>query len=218
MLHEQGIPIDHLTVPRPVFDQIDGGHFPNQLQRQVSESASPCEMPIPGWIFVGHWELALKRRLWRVQSWRWRNTVIQWTESARAIDDFNWDVGDKLDRASRTLTRNSQPEHCQHVGLILRDAWIEFTRIAREDIDEGSAELGRSDLKGVIDALKLPEDISRKARRTYNSTNALQHDLRAVPEDAVACFSRTTEAMAGVIGACFPGRRDQRMDDLIRPN
>ena len=153
-----------------------------------------------------------------MQSWRWSNTVIEWTESAKAIDDFSWGVGDKLDRACRTLTRNSQPEHCQHVGLILRDAWVEFTRIAREDIDEDSAELGRSDVKGVIDALKLPEDISRKARRAYNSTNALQHDLRAVPEDAVACFSRTTEAMAGVIGARFPGQRDHRMDDLIRPN
>ena len=78
----------------------------------------------------------------------------------KAIDDFSWDVGDKLDRACRTLTRNSQP-----VWLILRDAWIEFSRIAREDIAEDSGELGRSDVKGVMDALKLPEDISRKAKK-----------------------------------------------------
>ena len=134
------------------------------------------------------------------------------------VDDFNWEVGDKLERACRALTRDSQTEDCQHVGLILRDAWIEYSRIVREGIERDAEKLGRNDVKGVVDALNLPQAVAEKAKRAYSATNSLQHDLRAAPEDAVACFSKTTEAMAEIVSVRFPGLRDPRMEDMIRPN
>ena len=199
MLSEHQIPIDGLGLTESEFDQIDDGYLPDQWQLQISETASPFPMPIPGWILVNHWELARNQRLWRVQSWRWRDAVIKWNESASIIDDFSWEIGDKLYRACRALTLNSQSEDCQHVGLILRDAWTEFSRIVRKAIEEDSGRLGRNDVKGVVAALNLPQAITRRAKIAYNSTNALQHDLRAIPEDAVACFSNSTEAMAEII-------------------
>ena len=59
MLSEHQVPIDCLGVTEPDFDQIDGGYFPDQWQLQISKSASPCEMPVPAWIFVNHWELGM---------------------------------------------------------------------------------------------------------------------------------------------------------------
>ena len=84
-------------------------------------------MPIPGWVFVKHWNLAKRRRLWRVQSWSWQNTVLEWIGSANVIDNFSREIGDKLNLACETLTRNARPEICQNVGIITRDAWIEFS-------------------------------------------------------------------------------------------
>ena len=218
MLSEHQVPIDHLEVTEPVFDQIDGGDFPDLWQLQISGSASPREMPIPGWTFVNHWEFTQRQRLWRVQSWRWRDNVIEWTDSANIVDDFNWEVGDKLDRAVRALTRNAQTEDSQHVGLILRDAWLEFSRVVRKGIEKDTKGLGRSDVKGVVDALDLPQTVAERAKRAYNSTNSLQHDLRAAAGDAVVCFNDSTEAMAEVIDARFRGVHDPMIGALIRPN
>lgn len=218
MLYEHQVPMYHLNVGESAFDQIDGGYFPDPWQHQISERAEPCEMPIPGWTFVEHWNLAQARRLWRVQSWRWRNTVIEWNESASVVDNFNWEIGDKLDRACRALTRSSSIEDCQQVGLILRDAWIKFSRVIRKHLDEDDGRIGKNDVKRVLEAFNLPQALTLKARKAYDLTNKLQHDTRAEHNKAEACFRSSTEAMAKIISLRFPDLHDPRKESLIRPN
>ena len=218
MIHELQIPIEHLKVRASVFDRIDGGDFPVAWQRQVSESASPLEMPIGGWVFNNHWQLLTDRRLWRVQGWKRRNSPVRWQKPAIDVDKFSWDVGDKLFIASEYLTRNAQPENCQKMGLMLRDAWIEFTGKARlhsEEIDEG---IGKNDVKRVLDELRLTADIAAKAKKSYSRTLNLQHDRGAEPQAAERCFNETVEAMAEIIEMCLPGVSDPRRHNLISTN
>ena len=56
-------------------------------------------------------------------------------------------------------------------------------------------------VKGVVDALNLPETVTAKAKRAYSSTTALQYDLGATPDKARASFGSTAEAMAEVFRA-----------------
>ena len=102
--------------------------------------------------------------------------------------------------------------------MILRDAWIEFSRIIRKSLDEDDESIGKNDVKGVLEAIDLPQDIIQKGRQAYNLTNALQHDTRAGHDKAAACFNRSTEAMAEIISVRFPGVHDLRNESLIRPN
>ena len=147
MIRELEIPIEHLKVRETVFDRIDGGDFPVAWHRNVSESASPLEMPVDGWVFNNHWQLLTDRRLWRVQGWKRRNSPVRWQKPAIDVDKFSWDVGDKLFMASEYLTGNAQPEDCQKMGLMLRDAWIEFILIARLNIEEIDARIRKDDVK-----------------------------------------------------------------------
>ncbi len=174
-------------------------------------------MPIPGWTLRKHWELMQEGQLWRVQGWR-RDKVVQWNESAEIIDNFNWDIGDKLNQVCETLAPNSRTEDCQQVGLILRDAWIEFSHIVRRDIDKDFAGVGKNDVKGVIDVLKLPQDIAQRAKQAFDSTLALQHHRGADLEEAKACFNSSTEAMAEIIDIHFPRQSDPRGTDMVPPN
>ena len=218
MIHEQQIPIEHLRVNNTVFDRIDNGDFPIVWHRQVNESASPLEMPVDGWVVNSHWQLLTDRRLWRVQGWKRRNSPVRWQKPAIDVDRFSWDVGDKLFMASEYLTGNAQPEDCQKMGLMLRDAWIEFTGKARlhiEEIDEG---IGKNDVKRVLDELRLSADIATKAKKSHSLTNNLQHDRGATPQDAERCFNDSVEAMAEIIEMRFPGVSDPRRDELVHPN
>ena len=218
MIHEQQIPIEHLEVKPTVFDHIDSGEFPSKWHRPVCESAIRIEMPIPAWIFAGHWELTLERRLWRAQSWQRWNSLIRGPYPGGYVDRFSWDVGDRLYRASKNLKPNPPPESCQQVGLMLRDAWIEFSRVVRTDIQDARKRIGKDDVKRVLDALSLPEGLATKSKKAHGAANALQHDRSAKPEAAQRCFNDTTEAMAEIIKARFPGQYDPRINGLIPPN
>ena len=218
MIHEQQIPIEHLNVPETVFGRINGGNFPTAWHRQTSQSAVPLKMPIEGWVFKNHWNLLSDRRLWRVQGWKRRNSPLRWQKPAIDVDKFSWDVGDKMFMASEYLTRNAQPEDCQKMGLMLRDAWIEFTRIARSNIEEFDEGIGKDDVKRVIDAMQLPADISAKAKKAHSLTNNLQHNRDATPQTAEHCFNYCVKTMARIVKTRFPEVSDPRGGELISPN
>lgn len=218
MLYEQGIPIDRLDVTSSAFDQVDSGDLPQTWVHRIKDLSVPCEMPVPGWVHAEHWELAQNRRLWRVQGWQGGSSPIEWTESTVMVDNFSWHVGDKLEQARGTLRPNARPEHCQSVGLILRDAWIQFSRELRTRVTEDTSQVGRNDAKGVVHTLRIPPAIKTKAKKAFNMTNALQHDLKAAPEDAIESFGSTTEAMALIVEARFPGEYVHRRYQPIRPN
>jgi hypothetical protein len=216
MLYEHNIPIDCLTVTDRNFRRIDEGYFPKQWQERVSQTASKCDMPVPGWIFKDHWELTKAHRLWRVQLWR--STVIKWTDSADVVDDFSWTVGDKLHQACLTVKRNASSEECQQSGLVLRDAWIEFPQAVRAKIGDIPVQIGKNDVEAVVEALNLDENLTTKAKKAYDDTNFLQHDRKAGREKAEACFKASAYAMAEIIKARFPGQFDPNRDKLIRGN
>lgn len=218
MIHDHQVPIDCLEVEASIFDRIDGGYLPDLWQTKIVQSVSRCAMPIPGWTLSKHWELAQEGRLWRVQRWRWNDAVIQWNESAEVIDDFNWELGDKLNQACETLAPNSQTEDCQQVGLILRDTWIQFSHIVREDFNGAHADIGKNDVKGIIDVLNLPQDVAQKAKQAYGLTLALQHHRGATFEEAIVCFNSSTETMGEIINIRFPGKKDPRRTDMVPPN
>jgi hypothetical protein len=216
MLYEHNIPIDRLTVTQSNFERIDEGYFPRRWQEQVSRAALACAMPVPEWVFENHWELTKAHRLWRVQLWR--NTVLEWTYSADIVDDFSWIVGDKLHQACSIVKRNARSEECQQSGLVLRDAWIEFSQAVRAKVRRVPTKAGRNDVKAVIEALNLNESLARRAKKAFDYTNVLQHDRGASREKARACFDAAVDEMAGIVKAKFPGQVDPNRDGLIRGN
>ena len=216
MLHDQEIPIYRLEVSPAAFDRIDLGELPKHWQGSIQESATECEMPMPYWVFVNHWKLARQRQLWRVQ--RWRYNSIEWTVDGDVVDDFSTITGDKLYQACRAVRRNPPPEICQHAGLDLRDGWIEFSHAIREKIKVVPGNPGKNDVKSVVAALGLSEDVTKLAHKAINSANALQHNRNATWELAQACFDHSARAMAEIIRVRFPSHLDPFKNDLIRPN
>ncbi len=218
MIHELQIPIEHLKVNNTVFDRIDKGDFPMAWHKHVNNSAMPLQMPVGGWVFKNHWQLMSDHRLWRVQSWKRWNSPMDWPNPAFDVSKFSWDVGDKLFLASENLAGNAQPENCQQVGLMLRDAWIEFARIVRSNIEELHEGIGKNDVKRVIDAMQLPADISANAKKSYSHTLSLHHDRGATPYLAESRFSETVDAMAEIIEIRFSGVFDPRGREMIPTN
>jgi hypothetical protein len=216
MLYEHDILIDYVKVGPKTFRRIDEGYFPERWQERVSQTASKCNMPVPEWVFENHWELTKAHRLWRVQLWR--NTGIEWTSFADVVDDFSWTVGDKLHQACLTVKRNASSEECQQSGLVLRDAWIEFSQAVRARIADIPAKLGKNDVKAVVEALNLDENLTKGAKKAFDSTNVLQHDRKAGKEKAEECFKASANAMAEIIKAKFPDQVDPNRYRLIRGN
>ena len=216
MIYEHNIPMEQLEVHKKVFENIDKGNFPEQWQQAVIRKALKCDMPVPGWIFVNHWELTKAHRLWRVQTWR--NLTIEWTYSADDVDDFNWIVGDKLHEACSRVRKNASSAECQQSGLILRDAWIEFSQAIRGKLREIERTIGKNDVKAIIDVLDVEDSLKIKARKAFDSTNVLQHDRKASKEQAKECFAISVDAMAEIIKVRFPKQIDPKKDKLIRPN
>jgi replicative superfamily II helicase len=116
------------------------------------------------------------------------------------------------------VKRNAPSETCQHSGLVLRDAWIEFSQAVRKVIGEIDTQLGKNDVKAVVEALKLDIDLTQRAKDAYSSTLDLQHDRKAGREKAEKCFNASATAMAEIIKARFPDQHDPGNDELIRPN
>ena len=211
MLYEHDIPIDHVEVTDRKFDSINAGHFPAQWQERVRRAVVPCEMPIPGWVFVPHWNLLKRRRLWRVQ--HWRSIDIELAEEVEDVDDFSRIVGDKLWSAATGLRRNAPPQRYQHAGLTLRDAWIEFSNEQRRRIGPIPEQPGKNDVKATLRAMKLEEGLLRRAEMAVNSTNHLLHDRNAGWDKAEACFNATVAAMSEMVGRRSPIRVSPVHDD-----
>ena len=53
MLSEHRVPLYHVKVRETVFDQIDGGYFPDLWQLGISQRALQCEMPIQTGLSLG---------------------------------------------------------------------------------------------------------------------------------------------------------------------
>lgn len=120
--------------------------------------------------------------------------------------------------ASKNLGDNVQPEISQQVSLMLRDAWIEFSRVARSQLEETGSKFGKDDVKRVLEGLRLPNAITAKAKQAHARTNELQHDRGATPDLARRCFDITAEVMAEIIQTRFPGQTDPRIKALIPRN
>ena len=218
MILDQGIPLEHVRVTRDVFDRIDRGFLPMAWQKAICDDGPKSDVPLGNWVFKRHGELMLAHRLWRAQSWQMWNSVMAWPHPAFDVDRFSWEVGDKLYVASKNLVVNAQPENCQQVGLMLRDAWIEFSRVARSQLEESGSKIGKDDVKRVLKGLRLSNAITAKAKQAHARANALQHDRGATPDLARRCFDITVEAMAEIIQTRFPGQTDPRIKGLIPRN
>ncbi len=79
------------------------------------------------------------------------------------IDAFSWELGDKIFKATLGINKNPQPEACQHLGLVFRDIWIEFSHMIRDLIGEIETPPGRNDIKVVIDYLGISELVGQSA-------------------------------------------------------
>lgn len=218
MILDQRIPMEHVKVRHDVFDKIDRGFFSMVWQKEICDSGSGSDIPLENWVFKSHRELMLAHRLWRAQSWQMWNSVMAWPHPAFTVDKFSCDVGDRLYLASKNLGHNVQPEICQQVGLMLRDAWIEFSRVARSELEETGFKIGKDDVKRVLEGLRLSNAIIAKAKQAHARANALQHDRGATPDLARRCFDNTVGAMAEIIQTRFPGQPDLRIKGLIPPN
>ena len=112
-------------------------------------------------------------------------------------------VARKLRMAQRQLRRASTVEEYQQIGILLRDAWIEFSKkiFSLDLVPEGEAPPGRSDAKAMLSfALVQWPHFTDKLKKLCNTlidlANEIQH-RRSIDELTTEwCLLNTAMAMA----------------------
>ena len=115
-------------------------------------------------------------------------------------------VNRKLRMAQRQLRRASTVEEYQQIGILLRDAWIEFSKkfFALDLVPEGQAPPGHSDTKAMLSmALAQWPDFTDKLRKLCNTlidlANEIQHRRSVDQITTEWCLLNSAMAMALLI-------------------
>ena len=112
-------------------------------------------------------------------------------------------VARKLRMAQRQLRRASTVEEYQQVGILLRDAWIEFSKkiFSPDFVPEGEAPPGRSDAKAMLSlAVAQWPDFTDKLKKLCNTlidlANEIQHRTSIDELTTEWCLLNTAIAMS----------------------
>ena len=163
--------------------------------RNVSESASPLEMPVDGWVFkpqplaaIDGSEVVACARL-ETQEFACRGGRSLTID----VDKFSWDVGDKLfTRLANHGNREWQPsktadaENGTDATCIVDRVHTLLLGLNIEEIDARIRKLNdqRRDVLGFLarDATMMWLISPRQAKKSHALTNNLQHDRGATPD------------------------------------
>ncbi len=97
------------------------------------------------------------------------------------IKDYHELVARKLRMAQRQLGRASAVEEYQEIGILIRDAWIEFSRkiFSPDLVPQGTEQPGSSDAKAMLSfAFSHWPEVSEKLKKICDTLIALANEIQ----------------------------------------
>jgi len=195
MIRSKDIPIYGFDAGTTQFRLIGQGRIDKQSYRRIMAESEPLTWPWPLWILDEHEALLNEGKLWKGLYWRgersdWLTNVIG------DIAEYNPMTGKKLRLATDQLERFEETEQLQQIGILVRDAWIEFTQkiwAGLTNIDKSG--IGPNDVKGMLERSRLYDKAIKTASLAVDMANKVEHDRSITSDVARACVAITAIVM-----------------------
>ncbi len=116
--------------------------------------------------------------------------------------EHNATVARQIDMAMDQLITAGSAEEFQQIGIIMRDAWIEFSQsiFRKEFLPTGINDISPADVKRLVEySLKKvrgnAEYLIKMSKTAFDLCNKLEHDLNATQEVALQCIISSVMCM-----------------------
>lgn len=129
-----------------------------------------------------------------------------WKDIIGLLDEHmsrhNATVSRQISMALDQLIAAESIEQYQEIGIVMRNAWIEFSQsiFRPEFLPDGVSNLSLADAKRLVEySLKQARGdtgyLLKMSQTAFNLCNKLEHDLNAIPELALQCITSSALCM-----------------------
>lgn len=204
LIREKGIPIWTIDVEDVDFRKIDLGevrYWDDRLFRDILVRSEECRWPWPGWTDEAHEQLLERGLLWHECHWR-QPEADRITRAISEIDVEFPIVGQKLRLARRKVDESQTSEELQQVGILVRDAWIEFSKAACASLQVDTAGVEKDKVINRLKKLNLEDELLDSCRASLNLSLKVQHDRAVGKNKAEMCLLLGVFSMRTLICEC----------------
>jgi hypothetical protein len=190
LIREKGIPIWGIDLDDVNFRRIDRGdvkYSDDPPFKDILLRSEKYPWPWPGWTNEAHEQMLERGLLWQECYWRQPQTD-QITRAISEIDIKFPTVGKKLRLARRKVDESQNSEELQQVGILIRDAWIEFSKRLCSSLHVDTTGVENDKVVDRLRKLKLEDKLFDSCRASFNLSLKVQHDRRVRRDEAELCL------------------------------
>ncbi len=201
LIREKGIPILGIDVDDVNFRRIDRGNVKYSDDPLFKDILLKCEeysWPWPGWTIEDHEQMLERGLLWQECYWRQPQTD-QITRAISEIDIKFPTIGKKLRLARRKVDESQSSEELQQVGILIRDAWIEFSKDLCSSLPVDTTDVEKDKVVKRLKKLKLEDELYDSCRASFNLSLKVQHDRQIRRDEAELCLLQSVFSMYTLI-------------------
>jgi hypothetical protein len=188
LIREKGIPIWGIDLDDVNFRKIDRGdvkYSDAPLFRDILLRSEEYSWPWPGWTSEANEQMLERGLLWQERYWRQPQTD-QITRAISEIDIKFPIVGQKLRLARKKVDESQSSEELQQVGILVRDAWIEFSKDLCSSLQIDTTDINNDEVVRRLGKLKLERALFNSCRASFSLSQKVQHD-RWIRRDEASC-------------------------------
>jgi len=201
MIREKGIPICGIDLNDVNFERIDRGevkYSDDALFKHILLKSEEYSWPWPGWTNEVHEQMLERGLLWRECDWR-RPKTDQITKAISEIDIEFPPVGKKLRLARNEIEESQSSAELQQVGILVRDAWIEFSKALCTSLQVDTRGVENDKVIDRLKKLKLEDKLLDSCRASLNLSLKVQHDRGIRGDEAEMCLLLSIFSMRTLI-------------------
>lgn len=201
LIREKGIPIWGIDLDDVNFRRIDRGdvkYSDDPLFRDILLRSEEYSWPWPGWTSEAHEQMLERGLLWQECYWRQPQTD-QITRAISEIDIKFPIVGQKLRLTRNKVDESQSSEELQQVGILVRDAWIEFSRDLCSSLQIDTTGINNDEVVRRLGKLKLEDELFNSCRASFSLSQKVQHDRRIRKDEAELCLIQSVFSMYTLI-------------------
>lgn len=201
LIREKGIPIWTIDLDDADFRRIDLGdvrYWDDPLFRDILVRSEECPWPWPGWTSDAHEQMLERGLLWQECYWRQPQTDL----ITRIISEIDIEfpvVGQKLRLARRKVDESQRSEELQQIGILVRDAWIEFSRDLCSSLQIDTTGINNDEVVRRLGRLRLEDELLNSCRACFSLSQKVQHDRRIRKDEAQLCLIQSVFSMYTLI-------------------
>jgi hypothetical protein len=198
MIVEKGIPLSEIRVNKKSFLTIDQANAPIELFEKIFSQSRRYNYPNYYYIDSKHDELMKRGKLWRECYWYSEEPDLTNTIVAD-IDDLYPEVSMRLRTAMKKDDSIDGDTNLQHIGILIRDAWIDFAKTVCNEQKIDLSGIGQHDVKAMLGKLKINDEIIKHAKTSYDLSMYVHHNRNIQSSTARACVLSTAAIMQAII-------------------